>query len=157
MKRKLPVVIPIHEVEPLIRKTILELNRKGYYTTQSCQGHFLRKIGYIHDRLVMDPPSVPFVLFDEKIKLPSVPKGFVESVESCWKSGKPGGFRQKLTRITQKTGHCQIINPLEENRILLKWARALPVKKAHNRVMVELKHGRKMTLAAFDKTKRRKR
>lgn len=53
------------EVDELILPTIIELNKKKYFTEFCCSGHFY------------DRDSSTYIKFRKGIKLPIIPKGFI--------------------------------------------------------------------------------
>lgn len=54
----------IIELDELILPTIILLNRKGYYTTNCCSGH------YYNDN------SNSYISFDREVELPNLPEGY---------------------------------------------------------------------------------
>lgn len=52
------------EIDELMFPTIIELNKKGYFTEYCCSGHYYEK----------SPNS--YIKFQEDVELPSLPKGY---------------------------------------------------------------------------------
>jgi len=95
--------IPMNEIDPLIRKTIIVLNQKGYKTIFSCQGHYA------------DARNTQ-VVFPSRIKLPKAPLGFAMETRGKHLVLTSDGVRHGMER--------------KMNDRLLEWAMTLPKKRA---------------------------
>lgn len=58
------------EVDAELAFILEELNKKGYKTKYSCEGHWLTKSQYVSATAEI---STPFIMFEDGIKLPSCP------------------------------------------------------------------------------------
>lgn len=98
------IIIPLNEIDPLIRKTITELNKKCYFTMFSCQGHYTR----------LKPT---YITFKGKIQFPYLPEGFEIAAF---------GSNRRRTTIIDWNMNYEAHNERVVNNLLLEWTHQLP-------------------------------
>ncbi len=126
-KRKIFVADRFFEVDELIALPLQKLNRKGYYTACSCQGHpFDHVLFHLSPEGALQPfvaevpsPCESYVTFMEPYELPSLPEGFTlqkteKSLRIFKAHPKNGDYEETLSSI---------INAMSA---LSRWADELP-------------------------------
>lgn len=105
------------EVDELILPTIKLLNQKGYHTKFCCSGH-------TYDKIVNC-----YIMFDNEIDIPSVPKGFSKDFGGINESNICVEANVTSINYTEYQAYKFI---LKANTELLKWARSLPNNSLKN-------------------------
>lgn len=90
------------EIDELLLPIIVKLNQKGYYTRYCCSGHYY------------DNCPNCYIMFDEDVLLPNVPKGFILEEDNT------------IRRTYKNSGENIFLETLNTIKVLLKWANGLP-------------------------------
>ena len=111
-ERKIFVADQFFEVDELIALPLQKLNRKGYYTACSCQGHpFDHVLFHLSPEGALQPvvaefpvPCESYVTFMEPYELPSLPEGFTmqktkKSLRIFKAHPKNGDYEETLSSI----------------------------------------------------------
>lgn len=111
-ERKFFVADQFFEVDELIALPLQKLNRKGYYTACSCQGHpFDHVLFHLSPEGALQPvvaefpcPHESYVTFMEPYELPSLPEGFTmqkteKSLRIFKVHPKNGDYEETLSSI----------------------------------------------------------
>ena len=103
------------EVDELMLPTIIELNKKGYYTKYCCSGHY-------YDR---SPNG--YIYFDKGITIPSLPLGYKYDENNSESNTIRNDFSQYIDEEDtnyESDKYFEIIN--YNVSALLDWAKSLP-------------------------------
>lgn len=116
----------IFSCDPMIADAVSILNKLGYYTLASCEGHYEIKeydISYPKEKMV----TGIYILFKEKYVFSSIPEGFEleDDERTCLRHrmkyyDENGNHRNRLEFEIEKEKY---------NKILIEWAKNLPKKE----------------------------
>lgn len=94
------------EVDELLLPTIIELNKKKYFTKYCCSGHYYQN------------PVSSYIMFEDDIDIPSLPKGYVLENEK-------NTIRKSFSDHCDAKNYKYVFEIYENAKSLLKWAKSL--------------------------------